>query len=100
MSNQPLKLLIATGVVAVLVASVMSRSVEGKFVSPAPGNSDLRRSGLATPAQGVKRSWFSGWFDGMSFKTGSSRANTRPRPLVAKPAVANRLWRDHHRFGP
>lgn len=86
MSNQPVKLLIATGIVAVLVASVMSRSVEGKFAST-PSNS-VKQSGLTKQERAVSRSWFSGWFDGMSFKTGSSNKSPSPKPLLVKPAAA------------
>ena len=64
MLNQPIKLLLISGVLAVMAASVFSHR-SGSRLAAAPTAAPSQPSNAA-PA-GRSRSWFSGWFDGMEF---------------------------------
>jgi aspartyl protease family protein len=81
MLNQPIKLLLFAGIAAVLAASMLSQNfdsgVAARPVATAPAADGSR---MAVPAQPAQRSWYSGWFEGMSFRRESAPP---PRPSAA-----------------
>ena len=84
MLNQPIKLLLFAGVAAVLGASLLSQNFESgvaaRPVTATPANDGSR---MATPAPAAQRSWYSGLFEGMSFRR---EAAPQPRPQAAPTA--------------
>lgn len=84
MTNQPLKLLFAAGVIAVLSASFLSHNVNGTVVAGPDGPPQAETVKVQT-APNRSRSWFSSWFEGMEF---NSKPVAPPPPAVARVAAA------------
>ncbi|MCC2096752.1 MAG: TIGR02281 family clan AA aspartic protease [Hyphomicrobiales bacterium] len=86
MLNQPMKLLLVAGVVAVLGASFLSQnfdtSVDARPVAPTSAGSE---PGMVAANKPVTRSWYGGWFEGMSFRR-DPVPPPRPQPApVSRP---------------
>lgn len=83
MLNQPLKLMLVVGAVAFLGASLLSQKFDTSGLAPsAPARAANGGTKLAKPADPVSRSWYSGWFEGMSFRSSPkpARAPISPNP--------------------
>ncbi len=82
MINQPMKLLAAAGVIAVLSASFLSHNVNTTVVAAPVVTTAPTQTAVRTPPS---RSWYSGWFEGMEFNR--TIATPPQRPAVNMAAV-------------
>ncbi len=83
MTNQPMKLLAAAGIIAVLSASFLSYNVNTTVVAAPAAASAPAQAALRPPPS---RSWYSGWFEGMEFNR--TIAPPPQRPVVNTAAIA------------
>lgn len=88
MTNNPIKLVIAAGVVAVMAGSMLANTVETKMParSAAAGNS----GGKPFQAEPIEsgRTWYSRFFEGMSFSSKPARQPPAPPPAPVQAKAA------------